>query len=153
MRRLTDDEMGTRMARQGRRGPGWAIDALWELILQDAHGMSIAEAAGRPGSFRVQDYAITADQGGTLLAAMTKGRRLQQRVVASFHLEWATWSPADYYDWPAPSLSLRRALLVPSTQALSSRRRRYASSRAHRVNISAKAASSRNRLRIAVLAS
>lgn len=57
MRRLTDDEMTelTRLARDGRTGPGRAIDALWELIVQDAHGITLVEAAER--GFHVQDYA------------------------------------------------------------------------------------------------
>lgn len=98
MRRLSDDEMAQlrRFARQGRTGPARALDALWELILREAEGVGLDEAASRPGSFRVQDYAIAADQAEALLDAMTHNRRLPSRVVAGFHVLWASYSPADY---------------------------------------------------------
>lgn len=96
MRRLTDAEMTelTRLARDGRTGPSRAIDALWELIVLDAHGVSLAEAAKR--GFNVQDYAITADQAEALKNAMVKHRRLPRKIVEGFWVEWAMYSPADY---------------------------------------------------------
>lgn len=102
MRRLTDNEMHQlcRLARDGRRGPAKALDALWDLILRDAEGISVAEAAARPGSYRVQDYAMAADQYEQLLACVTQRRRLPPKVVAGFHQLWAMHSPCDY-DEPA----------------------------------------------------
>ena len=100
MRRLTDDEMAAlcRLARSGRRGPAKALDALWDLILREAEGVSVAEAASRPGSYRVQDYAMPAEQYRQLLACVTERRRLPARVVAGFHAMWAFHSPCDYVD-------------------------------------------------------
>ena len=45
MRRLSDAEMAEliALARQGRKGPAAALDALWELILHEAEGLSLAE--------------------------------------------------------------------------------------------------------------
>lgn len=98
MRRFTDDEMTTltTLARRGRRGPGSAIDALWELIMPDAEGTSLAEAAAH--GFHVQDYAIAADQAAQLRDAMVQRRRLPPKVIAGFWLLWASYSPADYDD-------------------------------------------------------
>lgn len=98
MRRLAEPEMARlrRLARAGRKGPERALDALWDLILQEAEGVGVAEASQRPGSFRVQDYAMPRDQADALLAAMIEGRRLPQWVVSRFHLMWVNWSPADY---------------------------------------------------------
>ena len=98
MRRLTDDEMArlVALARDGRKGPGRAIDALWELILHEAEGVSVAEAAARPGGYRVQDYAMARDQADALLDAITKRRRLTPRTVGGFHQLWAMYSPCDY---------------------------------------------------------
>jgi hypothetical protein len=64
MRRLTDDEMTELigLARRGRTGPGRALDALWDLILQHAEGMSLAEAMAAGRVWLVQNYAIA---GGT----------------------------------------------------------------------------------------
>lgn len=100
MRRLTDEEMASlrNLARNGRKGPAKALDALWELILFEAEGISLAEADARPGSFHVQDYAIARDQADELLAAMTERRRLPDRTVAGFHQMWAFYSPADHDD-------------------------------------------------------
>lgn len=96
MRRLTDEEMAdlSRLARNGRAGPGRAIDALWELIVQDAHGVSLEEAAER--GFHVQDYAMARDQAEQLKDAMVTRRRLPRKVVAGFWMTWAMYSPADY---------------------------------------------------------
>lgn len=98
MRRLTDDEMASlcKLARNGRRGPARALDALWDLILREAEGVGVAEAAARPGSYRVQDYAMPADQYRQLLACVTGRRKLPPRVVAGFHQLWAMHSPCDY---------------------------------------------------------
>lgn len=103
MRRLTDTEMAelTRLARDGRTGPGQAIDALWELILQDAHGISLVEAAEH--GFHVQDYAMAADQAEQLKVAMVERRRLPRKIVASFWQTWAMYSPADYEPEPPKS--------------------------------------------------
>lgn len=96
MRRLTGDEMTEliRLARDGRTGPGRAIDALWELIVRDAHGISLAEAAER--GFHVQDYAMAADQAEALKTAMVERRRLPRKIVDGLWLTWAMYSPADY---------------------------------------------------------
>jgi hypothetical protein len=96
MRRLTDAEMTelTRLARDGPTGPARAIDALWELIVRDAHGVSLAEAAER--GFHVQDYAMAGDQAKALKNAMVERRRLPRKVVEGFWLTWAMYSPADY---------------------------------------------------------
>jgi hypothetical protein len=96
MRRLTDDEMAelTRLARDGRTGPARAIDALWELVIRDAHGISLAEADAL--GFHVQDYAMPADQAEALKTAMVERRRLPRKVVDGFWLTWAMYSPADY---------------------------------------------------------
>lgn len=60
MRRLTDSEMTQlrQLGRDGRKGPGRALNALWDLILQEAEGAGVADASQRDGSFYVQDYAM-----------------------------------------------------------------------------------------------
>jgi hypothetical protein len=98
MRRLTDDEMAALIAqaRKGRLGPVRALDILWDLILREAEGISLAEAAERPRRFSVQDYAIAADQAEVLHAAMTKGRRLNRRDLNGVRMLWLDQSPAEY---------------------------------------------------------
>ena len=98
MRRLTDDEMArlVALARDGRKGPGRAIEALWELILRDAEGVSVAEAAASEPKFRFQDYAIAADQSQQLYDAMTKGRRLSKGQINGIGMLWLDQSPCDY---------------------------------------------------------
>ena len=98
MRRLTDEEMAalTKLARQGRKGPGLALEALWELILRDAEGVGVAEAAARVPKFRVQDYAMAADQAQQLYDAMTKGRRLPRSTINGIGMLWLDQSPCDY---------------------------------------------------------
>lgn len=98
MRRLTQQEMDAlrHLARRGAKGPALALDALWDIILREAEGIGVAEAASRPGRFRVQDYAMAADQAAELRAEMTERRRLPPRVVAGIHLLWASQSPCDY---------------------------------------------------------
>jgi hypothetical protein len=104
MRRLTDEEMASlvRLSRDGRKGPAKALDALWDLILREAEGVGVEEAAERDPQFRVQDYAIPADQAELLLEAMVSRRRLPARVVAGFHALWAFQSPAEYGERTAP---------------------------------------------------
>ena len=94
MRRLTEEELARlcQLARQGRKGPEQALDALWDLIMSEA----TSDGSARPERFWVQDYAIARDQADALLAAMTQQRRLPQRVVSGFHLMWVSYSPADY---------------------------------------------------------
>lgn len=96
MRRLSDAEMAEliALARQGRKGPAAALDALWELILHEAEGLSLAEAAER--GFYVSDYAIPADQAVMIRDAMVQRRRLPPRVVAGFWAMWGNLGPADY---------------------------------------------------------
>lgn len=98
MRRLSESEMMRlrRLARDGRKGPKRALDALWDLILREAEGVGLAEASQRDGSFRVQDFAIPRDQAEALLAAMIENRRLPRWEVSRFHLMWVNYSPADY---------------------------------------------------------
>lgn len=105
MRRLTGTEMEllVALARRGRRGPAQALESLWDVILREAEGIGVVEAASRPGGFGVQDYAIDAAQAQTLLAAMTQRRRLPERVVAGFWLLWANQSPAEYGDRLPPA--------------------------------------------------
>lgn len=100
VRRLTAPEMAAliRLARNGRTGPGRAIDALWELIMKDAHGITLAEAAQR--GFHVADYAIAQEQAEQLRDAMVLRRRLPPKVVAGFWQTWAMYSPADYEPEP-----------------------------------------------------
>ena len=64
MRRLADDEMASlvRLCRDGRKGPGRALEALWELIVRDADQVGVAEAAARTPTFRVHGpwtYTVT----------------------------------------------------------------------------------------------
>jgi hypothetical protein len=98
MRRLTDDEMTALIAqaRKGRLGPDKALDLLWDLILREAEGISLAEAAEQPGRFSVQDYAIPADQAQVLHAAVSKGRRLNRRDLIGVRMLWLAQSPAEY---------------------------------------------------------
>lgn len=98
MRRLTDAEMGhlQDLARRGRTGPARALEALWDLVLREADGVGVAEAAARPARFHVQDYAIAADQAESLLEAMTRRRRLPRSVLAGVWMLWADQSPAEY---------------------------------------------------------
>lgn len=96
MRRLTDDELThiIRLARDGRRGPSRAIDALWELTMQEIHGIGLAEAAER--GFHVQDYSLDRDQNEAIRDAMVERRRLPRKVIAGFWVLWASYSPADH---------------------------------------------------------
>lgn len=98
MRRLTQQELRhvVDLARDGRTGPARALEALWDLILREAEGVGVNDAASRPGGFRVQDYAMVADQAAVIRDAMTRGRRLSRRTVAGFYQLWAEQSPADY---------------------------------------------------------
>jgi len=72
------------------------MDAMWELILQDAEGVGVVEAAARTPQFRVQDYAISADQAQQLHDATVLRRRLPDRVARGFAMMWFAQSPADY---------------------------------------------------------
>ena len=100
MRRFTDVELGrlTTLARRGRTGPLLALDELWDLILRDAEGMTLSEAAETPGQFSVSDYAIAADQALILHQAMTRGRRLTRREIIGIRMTWLNQSPAVYDD-------------------------------------------------------
>lgn len=68
------------------------------LILTEAEGAGVTEAKARPGAYRVQDYAMAADQAEALKVAMVTGRRLPRRIVGGFWLLWAAQSPCDYED-------------------------------------------------------
>lgn len=105
MRRLTDDEMNmlVRLARDGRKGPGRAMEALWDLILREAEGISYAEAKDTGLVFAVQNCAIPSDQSQALYAAFVKGRRLARREVAGIGMLWLNLSPADYDAEPPAS--------------------------------------------------
>lgn len=100
MRRLTDTEMAelTALARQGTDGPPSALRALWDLILRDVEGLSLAEAAaaGTPGRWSVADYQIAADQAQALRHAMVAGRR--RSTVYAIRMMWLNESPGEYDD-------------------------------------------------------
>lgn len=100
MRRLTPSEMSglVGLARRGRKGPGVALEALWDLILRDAEGVGVAEAAARIPQFRVQDYAIAADQAQALHDAFLVRRRLSGGILNGIGMLWLDQSPAEYDD-------------------------------------------------------
>lgn len=95
MRRLTAAEMAHlgALAGTGRRGPARCIEALWDLILTEAEGVTAPEAAERPGGYRVQDYALPTDQGLQVRAMMITGSEWERR---QHHLMWFAQSPCDY---------------------------------------------------------
>lgn len=105
MRRLTDDEMLelTTIARHGADGPPSALRTLWDLILRDAEGVSLAEAssAGVQGRWSVADYQIAADQAQALRHAMVAGR--QRRTVYAIRMMWLNESPGEYEADAGPS--------------------------------------------------
>lgn len=98
VRRLTDEEMEQliSLARAGRKGPAKAMDALWDLILREVEGMSLAEATERNLRWHVQSYAIADDQSRALFDAFMLRRRLPPKVVAGFGLLWLQWTPRSY---------------------------------------------------------
>jgi hypothetical protein len=98
MRRLTDAEMvqHIKLARDGAKGPGRALEALSDLILRDAEGVGVAEAAACTPKFRVRDYAMAAEQAQQLHDAMTKRRRLPERTIDGIGMLGIDQSPCDY---------------------------------------------------------
>jgi hypothetical protein len=102
MRRLTDDEMARlrALARNGATGPGKMLDALWDLILLDAEGVTVADAAARPGGYRVMDYSMAPDQAAELRDAAVENRKLPARTVRNIAAAWANWSPCDWVPEP-----------------------------------------------------
>lgn len=98
MRRLSVAEMAhlRRLARNGRRGPAKALDALWELIIDEAHGHDRDMRRTLGEREWVQDYSIQRDQSEALLSAMIHNRRLPPQVVSGFHLMWTFHAPSEY---------------------------------------------------------
>lgn len=102
MRRLTDEEMARicYTAASEARGAAKALEMLWDLILRDAEGVSVVQAAARPGSYPVQDYAIAADQAIVIFDAMTNRPDLPRKIVAGIALMLLDQSPAEYGERP-----------------------------------------------------
>ena len=90
----------TAMARMGGTGPQRAIDALWDLILREVEGISLANATKLGRRWLVQNYAIADDQSRELYDAFTSNREGTSRRQAG--LLWFNWAPATYDDPPAP---------------------------------------------------
>ena len=99
-RRLTDGEMAelVKLARSGVKGPGRAMDALWDLILHDIEGLSLAEATASGRAWLVQNYAIADDQSRVLYDAMMLRRRLPAGALRRIGMQWFMWAPATYDD-------------------------------------------------------
>lgn len=55
--RYTDDELATIRARLAARDDNW-IDAVWDPILLDAHGVTLAEAGEQGMKIKVGEYGI-----------------------------------------------------------------------------------------------
>lgn len=104
MRRLTDKEMDelVKLAGKGPRGPSVAMDRLWDLILQEIEGVTVAEAAAGDHRWLVQNYAIADDQSRILFEAFVLRRKGAAARGSGLH--WLMWSPATY-DGPPPDRS------------------------------------------------
>jgi hypothetical protein len=102
MRRFTDDEMAAliRLARDGRTGPSRALDALWDLILTEVDGVTMADITAAGKVWQVEGYAIADDQHRQLADAIGLRRRLSPRAALHVAVEWLTWAPAAYGDDP-----------------------------------------------------
>ena len=98
MRRLTDAEMAelVKSARSGPKGPSRAMQALWDLILQEVEGMSVAEGTASGRAWLVQNYAIADDQSQVLYHAFMSRRKAA--ASRRYGLLWLMWAPATYDD-------------------------------------------------------
>ncbi|QGG94947.1 hypothetical protein [Actinomarinicola tropica] len=100
MRRLTEEELAQlcQLARKGREGPRKAVQALWDLILLEAHGPAAVDDPSTIEPFWVQDYSIPAGQAETLGNAMVQKRRLPERDVSGIAMMWWNYCPSEYDD-------------------------------------------------------
>jgi hypothetical protein len=100
MRRLTDTEMDEleNLAAEGRNGPVVAMDRLWDLILQEIEGVTVAEATAQDRRWLVQNYAIPDDQSKVLFEAFVLRRKGAAARGSGLH--WLMWSPATFDELP-----------------------------------------------------
>jgi hypothetical protein len=75
--RYSDAQMATIRDLIDARDPGW-LDAVWDPILLDAHGCTLAQASERGVEVRVCDFGIPWEQSTTIsgwLAGVRGGHR------------------------------------------------------------------------------
>ena len=82
-------------------GSDAGFTALWDVILTEAEGLTMAEAAERDGKYAVRDYAIPAVQDKQLQRLLSvspsrRNRKRWDRRTTSMHFLF--YGPATYDD-------------------------------------------------------
>lgn len=94
-RPLTETELAAVIDEAGARGVLAALQALWDLILEDAEGISWAQAVASGRVFDPGDYAIPRAQAGEIQRAMRRhGAALSRRPDVG--MVWLDRGPALY---------------------------------------------------------
>jgi hypothetical protein len=95
-RPLTDTELARVLAIILAEGASAGFTTLWDIVLLEAHGLTMEQAATAGLDYRVRDYAITDEQARTIFDAMAGtagGRRLMLQAIGSM---WLDKGPASF---------------------------------------------------------
>ena len=101
-RPLTPDELDSITAAARRRGKDGGLDgafrATWDILLGEAEGLTMDEAAWRGLKFHPAEYAIPHSQSETVLSIWRRHRGPRYPNESSVGLLWMDMGPGSYPD-------------------------------------------------------